>query len=965
MPYRAASALALALLAAALPARAQDSLDVLFRFVPDLSTPPTAGVVQAFVPGSFNGWGTPYVTGVDGARIANTHPSKMTYDGASNEYRKTVRLRVGTSYPYKLQIHRDTAPTTNFYWTADPLNPVLAPGPDGNSLVVVADPMVFQLAREQEGGAAIVAVSAAVFGTTPVTALTFEVNGVARDGLAYFNPATRLFRYALPAPVAPGAQFRITATTSKGTVTAEVGAIPPVVTSQPRPAGLRDGITYGPGGTTATLSLFAPHKRYAYVVGDFNDWTRDARYLMKRDSLKADSVWYWLELTGLTPGQEVGFQYDVDGLIRVADPYAEKVLMPGDDASISAATYPNLKPYPAGTTGPVGVLQPGRTPFAWQTTGYTRPRPRDLVVYELILRDFLARHDFATLRDTLGYLQKLGVNAIELMPVSEFDGNLSWGYNPAFHFAVDKYYGPADDLKRLVDEAHRRGMAVVLDVVYNHATGQSPLVRLWNTSATGDPSGVPTAQNPYANPTATHPFSVFNDLNHESAATKYWLDRVNRFWVEEYRIDGYRFDLSGGFMQSGPFIGYNPGRIALLKRMMGALWTAHPDTYVILEHLIENGQEWRELAAYGKDRGWNGPLLWHNMNRPYSQSAMGYPTATDFPSALTETHPPAWAGGLPVANAVTYMESHDEQWMMYRNRNYGNTTAGYSVRDLATALDRQKLAGAFFFTVPGPRMVWEFGELGYGGGAGECLVEGTYPGECPAGTPGRVDAKPIRWEYRADPNRLRLLKTWAFLGTLRRDHPVFRSDSTSLAGSALGLTPLRRLRLAHPTMNVVVVGNFGVTPGSISPDFHAAGTWYDVFGGAPVTVADPSAPVTLRPGEFRLYTDRFVGYAEAGIGLGAERVAGAAAPAVLTLDGARPNPAAGRTTFAYGVPAAGPVRLDVFDVLGRRVATVVDAVQTPGRYTAAFDADGLAGGLYVARLSAGGAAVTTPFTLAR
>src|SRR5690606_16087875 len=103
---------------------------------------------------------------------------------------------------------------------------------------------------------------------------------------------------------------------------------------------------------------------------------------------------------------------------------------PNDDQYISPSVFPNLKPYPAGkTTGYVGLLEPGKTPFNWTATNYTRPDKETIVIYELLVRDFLSDHSYSSLIDTLDYLDRLGINAIELMPVNEFDGNINWGYS--------------------------------------------------------------------------------------------------------------------------------------------------------------------------------------------------------------------------------------------------------------------------------------------------------------------------------------------------------------------------------------------------------------------------------------------------------------------------------------------------------------------------------------------------------
>ena len=732
LPLRSAL-VALGLLALGAPpaVQAQESLDVTFRFIPDL-TPPSVNPVRAFVPGSFNDWG-PNSSG----QIATGAPSQATYLPEINEYRYEVALEVGETYAYKIHYHENTSGTA-FTWITDPLNEVTT-GPNNDSVIEVADPMLFQLAREQNGNGDVTAVSAGLFASAPIASISYTVNGTAyADGLDHYDAATGIFRRTLPAPVAPGA-FSISASTSEGDmVSASTGIEAPTVVDQARPAGLKDGITMDAAGTSATFSLYAPGKQFVYLLGDFNEWAVEQENSLFRDQ-SADGTWWWGEVTGLTPGEYYAFQYLVDGQIRIADPYSPLVLT-GSDGFIPDAVWPDLPAYPDEARGVAGLFRAGGlAPFTF--SDFERPDPEDLVVYELLVRDFLSDHSFETLADTLDYLDRLGVNAVELMPVSEFDGNESWGYNPSFHLALDKYYGTPLALKQFVEAAHQRGIAVILDVVYNHATGQSPLIQLYNEGEFGQP----TPDNPYANVSATHPFNVFNDLNHESAATQRWLDQANRWWLEEYNVDGFRYDLSKGFMQTGPWDGFNQSRIDLLTRMMDEVWAVDDEAYVLLEHLNPDQNEERLLARYRQDEGRPGAMLWNKMNREYNQASMGYPTANDFPVDLRPTYAPF--SGYPLSGRVAYMESHDEQWMMWRNLEFGNGAGDYDVTDLPVALERQKLAGAFFFPVPGPRMIWQFGELGYGGGPGECLVDGDYPGECENGVPGRVGAKPIRWDY--------------------------------------------------------------------------------------------------------------------------------------------------------------------------------------------------------------------------
>ena len=146
----------------------------------------------------------------------------------------------------------------------------------------------------------------------------------------------------------------------------------------------------------------------------------------------------------------------------------------------SSTTYPNLKPYPTGkTTGIVSVLQTAKPAYTWQVNNFSRPNKQNLIIYELLVRDFTAAGNFQTLTDTLSYLQRLGVNAIEVMPFNEFEGNSSWGYNPDFYFAPDKAYGPENVVKKFIDECHKRGIAVIMDMVLNHSFGSSPMVQMY------------------------------------------------------------------------------------------------------------------------------------------------------------------------------------------------------------------------------------------------------------------------------------------------------------------------------------------------------------------------------------------------------------------------------------------------------------------------------------------------------
>ena len=283
---------------------------------------------------------------------------------------------------------------------------------------------------------------------------------------------------------------------------------PPVNVVNPTIVGLVNGVNYI-NDTTVIFQLYAPQKEHIYVIGDFNNWEIDNAYLLNKDTTTDR---FWIELTGLTSLQNHTYQYLIEAELRIADPYSTIVLTESNDQYINNTTYPDLPVYPTGKTNhSVTLLKTGETEYDWQTTSFTKPKKTDLVIYELLIRDFDALHSFSAVKERLDYLQGLGINAIEFMPLMEFDGNESWGYNPSFHMALDKYYGTKEAFKSLIDECHARGIAIIVDVAFNHASGQNPYYRMWNTD-NGNYGGQASADSPFFNETATHSYSVFNGV---------------------------------------------------------------------------------------------------------------------------------------------------------------------------------------------------------------------------------------------------------------------------------------------------------------------------------------------------------------------------------------------------------------------------------------------------------------------
>ena len=710
----------------------------------------------------------------------------------------------------------------------------------------------------------------------------------------------------------------------------------PANTNAPLPNGLRPGINYT-SATTATLALFAPYKDYVYLVGDFNDWKVQTDYMLKRDFVNSDSVMWWINVS-LSPGTEYAFQYLVDGTIRTGDPYSEKVLDPWNDQYIPSTTYPNLKPYPTGKTGSiVSVIQTAQSEYQWQATNYERPAKEKLVIYELLVRDFSTQRNYQFLIDTLSYLKLLGVNAIELMPIMEFSGNLSWGYNPIYHTAVDKYYGTANKLKEFIDVCHQNGMAVILDMVLNQADNLSPLAMLWWDAANSRPA----ANNPYLNPVAKHPYNVFNDFNHESNATKYFVDRVNEYWLTEFKFDGFRFDLSKGFTQNytndvNAWSAYDQSRINLLKRMADKIWIVDSSAYVILEHFAANTEE-IVLSNYGM-------MLWGNHNHDYNEATMGY--TSNFSGISYKNR--GWAN----PNLVGYMESHDEERLMFKNITYGNSSGSYNIKNLNVALNRMKLAGAFFFTIPGPKLLWQFGELGY-----DVSIDFN----------GRTGEKPVRWEYLNDGRRSNLYKVYQALIKLKNNYDVFSTTDFTLDVGAY----MKKMNLYHSSMDAFIVGNFGVTQLSTNQNFSRIGWWYDYFSGDSINVTNVTESITLEPGDFKIFTTTKLPTPEAGILLDVEKIENEISTS-FTLEQNYPNPFNPSTIISYSLPSVtlsgalptgrqvegSRVILKIYDILGKEVKTLVNQEQSSGVYQVTWNGDDQLGnkvstGVYFYKIDAG------------
>ncbi|PSR00462.1 MAG: malto-oligosyltrehalose trehalohydrolase, partial [Bacteroidetes bacterium SW_11_64_17] len=181
---------------------------------------------------------------------------------------------------------------------------------------------------------------------------------------------------------------------------------------------------------------------------------------------------------------------------------------------------------PDGVHGPSAVVDPYA--YEWDDDDWGGVAREDLVIYELHVGTFTERGSFEGVREQLSYLKDLGVTAIELMPVHDFPGERNWGYDPAAWFAPASAYGRPEDLRRLVEAAHQTGLAVVLDVIYNHLGPDGAYANAF----------APFLTDKYETPWGR---AINLDDAQSEGVRRFFLDNVLH-WLREYHIDGLRLD---------------------------------------------------------------------------------------------------------------------------------------------------------------------------------------------------------------------------------------------------------------------------------------------------------------------------------------------------------------------------------------------------------------------------------------
>ncbi|MFN5465295.1 MAG: alpha-amylase family glycosyl hydrolase [Cyanobacteriota bacterium] len=426
--------------------------------------------------------------------------------------------------------------------------------------------------------------------------------------------------------------------------------------------------------------VWAPHAKQVSVIGTFNGWDGTAHPMQPED------LGYWsVQVEGAKAGDQYKFQLVTPaGVIKRIDPYAREV------------------------TNSVGNAIIHDPEFDWSDDNFSMASWNQLVIYELHVGTFndddpFRPGKFITITARLEHLKRLGVNAIQIMPVGQFAGMRSWGYNPSHLFAVDSDYGGSLGLKRFIKRAHQVGIAVILDVVYNHF-GPSDL-DLWQFDGWSEngKGGIYF----YNDERALTPWGETRPDYGRGEVRQFILDNV-LMWLDEYRVDGLRFDSTLYIRKFG-----DNGTEELqdgwsiLQAINETVSRSRPGRITIAEDLQSNHWITKDVGAGGAGFGsqWDPHFV-----RPIRDAVIA---SQDQDRSLNRIRDAIlYRYNDDAFERVIYSESHDDvasgQSRIPQEIDSNDPTGWYAQK-------RSTMAAAMVFTAPGIPMLFQGQEFLEGG----------------------------------------------------------------------------------------------------------------------------------------------------------------------------------------------------------------------------------------------------------
>lgn len=586
-----------------------------------------------------------------------------------------------------------------------------------------------------------------------------------------------------------------TATHNGETLTTAVTVAYPTASAQANyPGGVPKQGAVKQSDGSVIFCLAAPSKKSVIIVPSWDNYQTLNKNVMKYQDYNGYR-YFWTRVEGLKDNEYYPYYYLVDGISKVADPYAKLMLDPYSDkwlpTGIWAEQMPQY-PYDKFEDTMLAVYRGDIDNYKWDdaTLNFKVPNHTSMVVYELLLRDFTGdgtdqdgKH-FGTFRTALPKIQhliNLGVNVVEIMPVMEFNGNNSWGYNTNGYMALDKAYGSPKDMKDFVAACHRAGIAVVLDIVFNQTDGLHPWYQMY-----------PIASNPFYNANAPHDYNVLNDVRQDyPLVEQHWGD-VLRYWMEAYKVDGFRFDLVKGLGDNNSYgsgtDATNQSRINRMKRLNDVIRSVKADAIHINE-LLGWAQEDNANYANGGQMGWN------NINYGSGQYAAGLQEKCDDTKGFFASQ---W--GKTVGGTVDYAESHDEPRIANKIKTEGHASVKYTTaQPKKQSVQRLGSVAAQMLLAPGAKMIWQFGEIAADDNQGSELDK----------------LRPIapKWDQMSQAARNGLYENYKALCHLRKDNPEMFDGSATFKqnGFVASLTTPRYITLSKGDKEIIAVFNPNVT----------------------------------------------------------------------------------------------------------------------------------------------------------
>lgn len=543
------------------------------------------------------------------------------------------------------------------------------------------------------------------------------------------------------------------------------------------------------------FNLFAPYNKGVALIGSFSDWQEipmekgDDGYFRTSVELEDGVYKYKFRV------QSNSWFFEPEQWVDVTDPYATDI----DEQS-------------GKDDGIIRVKDGQRITdtYVWQHDDKPLPADHELVIYELHVGDFsggeddpYARGKYKHVIEKLDYLCELGINAIELMPLKEYPGDYSWGYNPRHFFATESSYGSTAELKNLIDECHGKGIRVIIDGIYNHSEASAPLTQIdhdyWYHHEPRDPDN---NWGPEFN------YEHYDEKLDIKPAWKFIGDTI-RFWIGEFHLDGIRYDAARqianyDFMH---WIVQEAKNTASMKPF-----------YNVAEHIPET------TSITNVDGPMDG--CWHDS---FYHCILEHICGDTFDlERLKDVIDCKRQGFLGATNVVNYLTNHDHNHVMVE---LGNR----EIFD-EEAFRRVKLGVAILMTAVGVPLIWmgeEFGEY----------------------KPKQPESSKIDWTLLGNDLNRGLFESYKGLTNLRKSNHALYTENIDFIHENPEAKVLAYTRWNDEGSRVVVIANFSENflGGYQVPDFPSAGTWHEWTGNYDVESGEDGMIIDLGPYEAKVF----------------------------------------------------------------------------------------------------------------